>query len=97
MLDKIIKELEIHIKACNVGMDKDCHPNDEAAYLNKIQAFREAIKIVEGYRHLTSRKSRAAGTSRVMSRPCARMVGLKAHRVKEMRPPRWPNRLLDQR
>ena len=62
MLDKIIKELEIHIKACNVGMDKDCHPNDEAAYLNKIQAFREAIKIVEGYRHLTSRKSRAAGT-----------------------------------
>ncbi len=62
MLNRIIKELEIHIKAYNDAMDKDCHPNDEDAYLNKIQAFREAIRIVDGYRLLTSHSSRAAGT-----------------------------------
>lgn len=56
MLDKIIEELEIHIEACRIAMDKDCHPNDEDAYSNKIQAFRQAIKIVEGYRHPISSK-----------------------------------------
>lgn len=58
MLDKIIKELEIHIKACTDAMDEDCHPNDEDAYLNKIQAFREAIKVVDAYRYPINHSSR---------------------------------------
>lgn len=60
MLGRIIQELEIHIKACTDGMGKDCHPNDEDAYLNKIQAFNQAIRIVEGYHHLTSTSSTPA-------------------------------------
>ena len=49
ILDKIIVELEIHIKACMVSLDGTT-PEYEDSALDKIQAFRNAIRIVKDYK-----------------------------------------------
>lgn len=49
ILNRIILELEIHIKACTVLLDGESLEHEEYA-LNKIQAYENAIKIVEGYK-----------------------------------------------
>jgi hypothetical protein len=48
ILNKIIIELEIHIKAC-VAVLNDNDPKYENAALDRIQAYRDAIRIVRSY------------------------------------------------